>query len=270
MKKMMLMMAIVMTAVVLVAAGKPVWENAFNVELNRLQGVEKNYVAARAYVDEFDFTISQPLANDYVAKQLGLDWRERKLVSFDVLKTKFAEYSAKVGLTNKEIMDTQLLACAYNLLESKQPAYDFFKSITNPTDGMKNIGANTCVVLKKYDEAEALWLQTGVYDNLSMLAATYLKDKEKTFAYTSKAMLDKYCSPVALQQLLDRVGGFSYIGTNVSKQMQIDLLTELDNKYSRFLVKETNMKPEEKIWTPILTGIRLQKEKLLEPVTVVK
>jgi len=116
---------------------------------------------------------------------------------------------------------------------------------------MKAYAVNYCIALKKYDEALALYLAVGNYIGASQVAAVNLKDKVKTFEYCKKAMLDQYLTAPVLVQALDRVGGFDYSDTTVTKQMQSDLLQAVDLKYRRFLVKD------KATWEPIIAGIRL-------------
>lgn len=251
MKKMMLMVGVLMVAVAMFAAGKEVWSKAYKVEVNRLM-LEKNYTAARAYIDDFDWGSTQAAANQYVGKVLWIDVAERKTVAdLNDLKAQIAAIAAKAGLTDQDMINYLILSHAYSRLENKQLGYDFYKSISNPTDGMKAYAVNYCTVLKKYDEALSLALATGNYNVASGIAAVNLKDKVKTFEYTRKAILDQYCSAPVLVQMLDRIGGFDYSETSITKQQQIDFLLAADLKYRRFLVKD------KATWEPIIAGIRL-------------
>jgi len=271
MKKLMLMLMvamIVVTAAVLVAAGKPAWQGAYWVELNRLNA-EKNYVAARAYVDQFDWSASQNLAQSYIVNMMGLDRLELKQVAtIDAVKARVAELAVVSGLTDKALIDGVILTQASSRIVNKQVTYDFYKTLADPTDTQKSICASACIALKKYEEAESIYLALGAYLQLSQLAVT-IKNKEKIFEYCSKAVLEAYLQPAALQQVLDCIGTPDYKGTKVTEQMQVDFLTAADRKYTRFLVRETNMEAKDKVWTPIITGIRLQKEKMLEKKDVV-
>ena len=251
MKKLMLMVGVAMVAVAMFAAGKEVWSGAYNVEVNRLM-LEKNYAAARAYIDDFDWGSTQAAASAYVQNVLRIDVAERKPVaSLDDLKAQIGTLAVKAGLTDRDLIDYLIIAQAYSRIENKQVGYDFYKSIANPTDAMKALAVNYCLALKKYDEALSLALGVGNYNTASQIAAMNLKDKAKTFEYCKKAMLDQYCTAPILVYLLDRVGGFDYADTSVTKDMQKDLLLAVDLKYRRFLVKD------KATWEPIIAGIRL-------------
>lgn len=268
MKKMMLMVAVVMMAVAMFAAGKPMWQGAYSVELNKLM-LEKNFTAARAYADQFDWSTSQNLAQSYVQGMLRIDQQELKQVTtIDAVKARIAELAVVPGLTDKALIDALILSQASSRILNKQVAYDFYKTLADPADAQKTICASMCIALKKYEEAESIYLALGAYPQLAQLAVT-LKNKEKIFEYCSKAVLEAYLQPATLTQMLDRIGTPDYKGTKVTEQMQVDFLTAADRKYTRFLVKETNMEAKDKVWTPILTGIRLQKEKMLEKKDVV-
>ena len=251
MKKMMLMVVVTMMAVAMFAAGKEVWSGAYGVEVNRLM-LEKNYAAARAYIDDFDWGSTQAAANDYVSAVLRIDYAQRKTVAdLNDLKAQIGTLAVKAGLTDRDMIDILILLQAYSRLENKQVGYDFYKSISNPTDRMKLIAVDYCTVLKKYDEALSLALAIGNYNIASRIAATHLKDKVKTFEYTRKAILNQYCTAPVLTQMLDRIGGFDYSDTSITKQQQIDFLLAADLKYRRFLVKD------KATWEPIIAGIRL-------------
>lgn len=251
MKKVMLLMVALMVGVAMFAAGKQAWDQKYSVELNRLI-VEKNYTAARAYLDDFEFSNTQAAANGYVSIALRIDAAEKKPVaSLADLKNQIAAVASKAGLTDQSLIDYLILTQAYSRLENIQVGYDFYKSIANPIDTIKPIALNYCLALKKYDEALSLALGVGNYNGASQIAAVNLKDKVKTFEYAKKAMLDQYCTAPVLTGLLDRVGGFDYSETSVTKQMQSDLLQAVDLKYRRFLVKD------KATWEPIIAGIRL-------------
>lgn len=250
MKRMMLMVAVLMVGVALFAAGKEAWNAKYTAEVNRLM-LEKNYAAARAYVDEFDWTASEAVKNSYISLVVSIDFAEKRTVSsLADVQAQIGFYATKVGATDQSLIDTQVLNRVYRGMENKTVAYDFFKSLKNPTDNAKVTATAICTGLRKYDEALSLSLSLGNYLNASMIAAT-MKDKVKTFEYCRKAMLDQYCQAPILIQLLDRVGGFDYTDTTITKQMQSDLLQAVDLKYRRFLVKD---KPT---WEPIIAGIRL-------------
>ncbi len=246
----MLVVGVLMVAVSMFAAGKPAWVQSYGNEVRKLM-LEQNYTAARAYVDEFDWTASEAIKNSYVSQCVNIDYAEKRAVSGVAdAQAQVGAYAAKVGAINQDVIDAQVLNRVYRGMENKTIAYDFFKSLKNPTDAIKVTAVAICTGLKKNDEALSLSLSLGNYVNASMIAAS-MKDKVKTFEYCRKAMLDQYCTALVLVQLLDRVGGFDYTDTTITKQMQSDLLQAVDLKYRRFLVKD---KPT---WEPIIAGIRL-------------
>ena len=251
MKKVMLLMVALMVGVAMFAAGKQAWVNSYNAELQRLM-LEKNYIAARAYVEDFDWTTSNYTKSTYVSISVRLDTGEKKpAATLADVKSQVAAYASKVGCVDQKMIDYIILSRAYASFEDKQIGYDFYKSLVAPIDTVKGLAINYCMALKKYDEALSLALAVGNYNQASAITATNLKDKVKTFEYAKKAMLDQYCTAGTLVQLLDRVGGFDYAETSVTKQMQSDLLQAVDLKYRRFLVKD------KATWEPIIAGIRL-------------
>ena len=262
MKKMMLMVGVLMAAVAMFAVGKPAWVGSYQPAYAKML-LEADYVGARAYVDSFDFSAAQITRNNWVSFQLVLDMKEgKKYTGIESIKTRVNSYATQVGLTDTAMIDADIQQQAYNGLESKRVAYDFFKTVQNPpSDAMKIMHANTCVALKEYNEALSIYLALGNYLAASQITAVNLKDKVKTFEYGRKAMLDQYLAAPVLVTVIDRVFGFDYSDTTVTKDQIIELGKALDLKYRRFLIKDTQAKAANPaaipIWEPIIAGIRL-------------
>lgn len=256
MKKLMVLMVamtMLMMAVAVMAAGKIALTDDAVSEMRKLVYVEKNAVAAQAYMDTIDWTAfaADDVKGRFVGCNLAID-RLKGIApnSIDEAKAIVAKHAAAVGLTDKDVIAVRVMDCLY-YVGKYQFAYDYYKSLATTPNNMKDMVLHTCIQLKKYDETIAIALQLNDYVAASTCAAVNLKDKVKTFEYCKKAMLDQYCTAPLLIQLLDRVGGFDYSDTSVTPEMQKSLLIAVDLKYRRFLVKD------KATWEPIIAGIRL-------------
>ena len=262
MKKMMLMVAMFVMAAVVMAAGTVRYSDAVQ-ELYRLANVEKNAVAAQAYMADINWTESDDVKNSYVWVQMSVD-RLNKVVPVSVAETKtyVAGLAAKVGVTDQQLIERHILGALYRRERPNyvQDTYDYYKTMVNPVDLSKAVVLVPMFTLKKYDECLALSLELGNYDFASKIAATQ-KDKAKVFEYSRKAILDSgFATAQALTVLLDRVNSFDYAGTTVTPAMLLDLATATNRKYSNFLVKD------KVAWEPVITGLRTTIEEMKKDV----
>ncbi len=263
MKKMILMVTMLMMATVLLAVGKVAYKDGI-VELSRLVFVEKNYVAAQAYLDDMDFTTDDDSKYGYVTYQSAINRGNKKLpVTADATIAYTFALATKIGLTNKQLIERQTLKNLWRaeIPNYEQAGYDYYKSIAVPSDTTKRLAVNFCTALKKYEEALSLHIAVGNYDGASYIAAINMKNKVLTFEYCRKAILDSgFRTAKELTILLDRVNSFDYAGTTVTQAMLLDLATATNRKYSNFLVKD------KAAWEPVITGLRTTIEEMKKDV----
>ena len=162
MKKLILMVAVLMMAVAIMAAGQGAWDKSAKDAYIKLYN-KANYVGARAYLEGIDFTKNENLKNQYVSFLLDLDRMAegKKATSIDSAKTQVAVYATKTGLTDQGWIEYNVLAHLYGSLADKQLAYDYYKSLAYPNEATKRFAIKVCNAIKKNDEAKAISIAIG-------------------------------------------------------------------------------------------------------------
>ena len=143
-------------------AGKSAWDKSAQDAYIKLYN-KANYIAARAYLENIDFTSSENLKNQYVSFLLDLDRMAegKKATSIDSAKTQVEAYATKTGLTDQGWIEYNVLAHLFGSLDDKQFAYDYYKSLAYPNEATKRFAVKVCNALKKTDEAKAISVAIG-------------------------------------------------------------------------------------------------------------
>ena len=143
-------------------AGKRAWNKSAKDNYTKLYN-GANYVAARTYLENIDFTASEILKNQYVSFLLDLDRMAegKKATSINSAKTQVEAYATKTGLTDQSWIEYNVLAHLFSSLADKQLAYDYFKSLEDPNIATKRFAIKVCNALKKTDEAKEISIAIG-------------------------------------------------------------------------------------------------------------
>ena len=105
-------------------------------------------------------------------------------------------------------------------------------------------------LLKRYAEAIPVFVAINQPLN-AFKCAVAAKDNIKLFELAKSLTLNAYTTPVILTEVLDKLGEMNFEGSAVTKDMELAFLKALNEKYSRFLLKD------KATWEPIIAGIRL-------------
>lgn len=252
MKKLMLMVGVLMMAVAIFAVGKVSYSNGIN-ELNRLLTVEKNMVAAQAYLDNMDMTEDDYTKQRYVTAQMQIDKANGiSQSSASEVKAYVAGIAAKIGLTDQQKIDFCTISQLYyaKFAGNYQAVVDYYKTMVNPVKIATSLAGSAYVGLGNHKEAISLFVAGENYYAASV-SAYAIKDKVLTFEYSRKAILDSgFLSAKLLANTLDRVNSFDYADSSVTPNMILDLAVATKKKYVNFLVKD------EAAWRPVLTGLQ--------------
>lgn len=198
MKNLMVMVLVLMMAATVIAAEKGVWDKSAQDTYTKLYN-EANYVGARSFIENIDFTKSENLKSQYVSYQLGMDRAEgKKASSVDSAKAQTAVYVTKIGLTDQAWIDYNVLAHLYDSLADKQLVYDYYKTISNPNEPTKNFGIRSALDVN----VKLLQVYIKLYNEANYVAArTYLDGIDFT---ANDVVRNQY---VSCQLTLDRAEG---------------------------------------------------------------
>lgn len=225
----------------LIKAGKLTEAREF---LDTIEGVSGTVAIFRAWADHVDEAVD----TSTTAK----------------LKAVVEGYNSAQGFTGvqlKNATDYAMLWIYIHGVADYDAGLAYFNTLENPSAGCVARAVVALYQQGKADEAVSLavahkrWYEAFRYSSLK-------KDKVKTFEYGKKLLLSAYQKPKIVKLVLDAVGGFNYDDTEITIDDQILFLFNFDGKYSRFLVEERNLPEAEKVWEPIIAGVRVTVERL--------
>ena len=255
MKKLMLMVAMMMLAVAVMAAGTVVFDGAVRNQVQKLSDA-KNYAEARAVIATVD-------ASDVSAKSWSiqtlmiLDLQTgTKLANLGEVKASVAKYASQYGLTDASaIQDLTLKGMYYaspishNAGITASDAYAFYKSIVAPTLEQKMYGMY--LAYRNDDIANAVILGESLANPPYFYMAKSTKGLPvKCFEYSRKALLGKPATATVVVEILNVLAELDFSDTTVTKAMQIDFLQSINAKYSRFLITD------KATWEPVIANVR--------------
>jgi hypothetical protein len=247
MKKMFMFLVVIMLSIVSVLAIERTVKLS-SVDFNSLYNQAK-YVEAKAYLDTC--VITTQLDKWTAARYYhSADFKANgKQATPELALTKVQEYITLVGLTDPDmIVHAKLQALYYHGF--------YVEAIALGKDSQGKYAQSYMYHIyyaaKDYEKAYASAIATG--NKYFAFLAVCKFDKVRAFEAAKVLTLGEYVTPVVLTKVLDSLGEMNFAGTTVTKDMEIDFLKSLNEKYSRFLIKD------KATWEPIIAGIRLTLE----------
>jgi hypothetical protein len=249
MKKVMLMLVVAMLSVVSVFAVERTVDFSYN-EWTVLLKDAAFASKAKPYLDSCKIQTT-PVVQATIARcYYYIDFKANgKQATPELVLAKIQEYITLVGLTDPDMI----------VLAKLQPL--FFNGFYAEAIALGKDSQNKLIheymyhpyfANKAYEKAYASAIATG--NKYFAFLAICKFDKVRAFEAAKVLTLGEYVTPVVLTKVLDSLGAMSFAGTTVTKDMEIDFLKSLNEKYSRFLIKD------KATWEPIIAGIRLTLE----------
>lgn len=257
-KKLLVCCALLISAVV--ASAIPWGADAYRQSTSLIKAGKLAEV--RAYLDTIDnqrSTIPHRIWADYIDPAIDTTTSAKLYAIAEGYYSATDISSSSIWLKNAS-ESTVLWVLLYGA-DKPEEALAYFNTLENPSGDCIGRAVDALQKLGRNDEALALAVANKRwYDAFSV--AKGKKDKVKTFEYGKKLLLDAYQKPNIVKLVLDVIGGFNYDDTEIAIDDQILFLFNFDGKYSRFLVEERNLPEAEKVWEPIIAGVRVTVDRL--------